>query len=282
MMPLVTWTDSTEEDQGMLKGYTLPLSPEGEANIVPTPPWHYSGDVLAIEFWTDPQAAAACLPPGLKADQCADGHALGLFVDWQFTAQDDEFLDPAKYQYREFYVLVDAVWRDTPVAWCPYIYVDNDAAMGRGWIQGYPKKLASVFQTRSFAAASPAAAPIAAGTTFAGSMSVHGRRAAAGRVTLREQVPELPAALLRPTVNRRYFPRLTAGQHDQPSVNELTMVVNDDFKFTNCWVGEGKIALPKTAGEELDALAPMRVGSGYRFSMSCTIKDLKILDGLGS
>lgn len=33
-------------------------------------------------------------------------------------------------------------------AYCPYIYVDNDSAMARGWIQGYPKKLAAVHQSR--------------------------------------------------------------------------------------------------------------------------------------
>ena len=56
-----------------------------------------------------------------------------MFLDWQFTAQDDEFLEPARYQYREAFILVDAMYRDVPVMWCPYIYVDNDAALARGW-----------------------------------------------------------------------------------------------------------------------------------------------------
>jgi len=69
---------------------------------------------------------------------------------WQFTAQDDEYLEPARYQYREAFILVDAMYRDEPVMWCPYIYVDNDAALARGWTQGFPKKMGSIFQTRSF------------------------------------------------------------------------------------------------------------------------------------
>ena len=89
-----------------------------------------------------------------------------MFLDWQFTAQDDEYLEPARYQYREAFILVDAMYRDEPVMWCPYIYVDNDAALARGWTQGFPKKMGSIFQTRSFAALGPAAAPVASGGRF--------------------------------------------------------------------------------------------------------------------
>jgi len=56
-----------------------------------------------------------------------------MFLDWQFTHRDDEYLEPARYQYREAFILVDAMYRDEPVMWCPYIYVDNDAALARGW-----------------------------------------------------------------------------------------------------------------------------------------------------
>ena len=41
----------------MLKGYMAPRSPLGQASIDPPPPWHYSGDVLAVEFWADPPAS---------------------------------------------------------------------------------------------------------------------------------------------------------------------------------------------------------------------------------
>ena len=110
----------------MLKGYTVPLSPRGIANLATKPPWHYAGGVIATEFWTDP-AAAGSVP------------------------------DPVRSQYHEFFVLMDARWQDTPVSWCPYIYVDNDHAMARGWIRGFPKKLGTVAQTRSFAGPNQAA-----------------------------------------------------------------------------------------------------------------------------
>src|ERR1700692_977819 len=147
----------------MLKGFTVPKSPFGQAALTPPPPWHYAGDVVGVEFWTDADAAAATLPNGRSPHPTSSGHAVMMFLDWQFTAQDDAYLDPARYQYREAFILVDAMYRDRPVMWCPYIYVDNDAALARGWTQGFPKKMGSIFQTRSYAAAGPAAAPVAPG-----------------------------------------------------------------------------------------------------------------------
>jgi len=43
----------------MLQGFTVPLSPQGEANLASAPPWHYAGDVLAVEFWRKDHSAIA-------------------------------------------------------------------------------------------------------------------------------------------------------------------------------------------------------------------------------
>jgi len=140
----------------MLKGFTAPRSLLGAAALVPSPPWHFAGDVLAVEFWNDPDVSVHTLPTGVELDKKCPGHSVALFTDYQFTAQNDEYLDPARYQSRGFSVLLDAMWKGARIAWCPYCYVDNDAALMRGWIQGYPRKIGAIHQTRTFAAASAA------------------------------------------------------------------------------------------------------------------------------
>ncbi len=144
----------------MLKGFTAPRSPLGVAALVPSPPWHFAGDVLAVEFWNDPDVSVHILPTGVELDKECPGHSVALFTDYQFTAQNDEYLDPARYQCRGFSVLLDAMWKGKQIAWCPYCYVDNDAALMRGWIQGYPGKFGTVHQTRTFATANAASAPL--------------------------------------------------------------------------------------------------------------------------
>ena len=262
----------------MLKGYFTPRTPLGLAAAAPPPPWHYSSDVVGVEFWTDPEAAAATLPIGLSPDPKSNGHALMMFLDWQFTAQDDEFLDPARYQYREAFVLLDAMYRDTPVMWCPYIYVDNDAALARGWTQGFPKKMGSIFQTRTFAAASLAAAPMVPGGRFGASLSAHGQRLAEACITLRNPVENGLSLLDRPTVLLRYFPRLAAGYQDKPAVNELAMSITDNLTVADAWVGEGELNIPDAQGEELHALAPSRIESGFRYSLAYSVTDLRVLE----
>lgn len=67
----------------------------------------------------------------------------------------------------------------------------------------------------------------------------------------------------RPVANLRYFPRLAAGQHETPAVNELVLSVIDNAQIAGVWTGEGKLSLPVAKGEEISDLQPVRVGAGF-------------------
>jgi len=261
----------------MLQGFSVPLSPEGKSSLTNLPPWHYSSDCMAIEYWADKQALAELLPPGVILDPSSDGRAFFWFLDWQFTGSNDEITDPARYQYREAFVMVEATFDGTPVNYCPYIFVDNDAAMARGWSQGYPKKLGTVFQTRTFAAPSAAAAPLAPGSRFGGSLSVHGERMATARVQLTDKIEDPRTVFNRPTVMRRYFPQLAKAGQSRPPVDELTLSLTDDLAIVDLWGGSAELTIPEVFGEEMHRIAPVRVGRGFRFGMSYSVTDLKIL-----
>jgi hypothetical protein len=66
--------------------------------------------ILGRPSRADPAAIAALLPPGVTPDEKSRGRAFFWFLDWQFTASNDEVTDPARYQYREAFVLVEAVF----------------------------------------------------------------------------------------------------------------------------------------------------------------------------
>jgi acetoacetate decarboxylase len=261
----------------MLKAFSVPITPQGKSALATLPPWHYSSDCIAIEYWADPTAVAALLPPGLTPDSSSPGRGFFWFLDWQFTGSNDELTDPARYQYREAFALVQARFNDMPVNYCPYIFVDNDAAMSRGWAQGFPKKLASVFQTRSFSAPSAAAAPLAKGSRFGASVSAHGDRLATARIQLEEKVADPTTVFNRPTTMRRYFPQLSAGLHEKPAVDELTLSLTDDLAIVDVWAGSAELEIPEVAGEDMHTIAPLRVGRGYRLGMAYSVTDLRIL-----
>jgi hypothetical protein len=70
-----------EGKRAVLKGYTVPLSPLGLANLAPPPPWHYSSDVVAAEFWVNRDAAQAALPPRVTIDGAGEARAVIMFLD---------------------------------------------------------------------------------------------------------------------------------------------------------------------------------------------------------
>jgi Acetoacetate decarboxylase (ADC) len=181
------------------------------------------------------------------------------------------------YQYREAFVLVEAIFEGTPINYCPYIFVDNDAAIARGWAQGFPKKFGSIFQTRSFSAPSAAAAPLAKGSRFGASVAAHGERLATARIQLEEKVENPTAVFNRPTTMRRHFSQLAAGHQQKPPVDELTMSLTDDLAIVDVWAGSAELAVPKVQGEDMHSLAPRRVGRGYRLGMAYSVTDLRIL-----
>jgi acetoacetate decarboxylase len=261
----------------MLKAFSVPLTPQGKSALATLPPWHYSSDCMAIEYWTDPGAVAALLPPGLTPDDKSGGRAFFWFLDWQFSGSNDELTDPARYQYREAFLLMEAIFEGAPVNYCPYIFVDNDAAIARGWAQGFPKKLASVYQTRSFSAPSLAAAPLTKGSRFGASVAAHGERLATARIQLEEKIDNPATVFNRPTTMRRYFPQVTAGKHETPAVDELTMSLTDNLAIVDVWAGAAELRIPEVAGEDMHLLAPWRVGRGYRLGMAYSVTDLRVL-----
>ncbi|TMD83380.1 MAG: acetoacetate decarboxylase [Chloroflexi bacterium] len=263
-----------------VKGFNYPLTPKGKSTLNPRPPWYYSADFLNIEFWAEPSAVAALLPAGLDPDLSAKGHCNALFYDWQFSGDNEEYLDPARYQYREFFILVDALYAGKPVAYCPYIFVDNDAALARGWTQGYPKRLGQVFQTRYHAATGKAGPALAPGSKFAGSLTAGGQRLAQGVVTLREPVDDPSQLKERPVVNLLHYPRLAAEKQDKPAIHELVENVPHSVKIEQAWRGEGSLTLPVCRGEEISDLAPVRCGKGIRASMAYVVDDLRTLKDL--
>ena len=288
-----------------LKGFSVPLSPEGRASLTPAPPWHYAGELLVVDFAADPAAVKAVLPPHLEPDPHDPGGCVAFFVAWQYASESgEEYLDPARSQYNEFILLVNALYRrpaevaggaaggfddagrrpleaaGDPVSTCPYIYVDKDTSMARGWIQGWPKKYGEVHTTRAFPLASKAAPRVEPGGRFGGTLAANGRRLAEAVVEL-EKVSDDPVYLgKRPVVNLRYFPQLAGGGKERPPVCELVRSMMSGVQRTEVWEGAATLDFFSAPDNELDVFRPATVRRGYRYCMTMTIDDLEVLEVL--
>lgn len=263
-----------------LQGYTVPRTPSGAASLVPPPPWHYVGDFLVVDFHADPEVAASLLPEGLDPHPDA-GRCAAVYADWQSCSElGDELVDPSRSHYREFYIVVNALLDGEEVTHCPFIWVDQDFAMARGWIQGFPKKLGEVWTTRTFGLECRAAPGLRAGSRFGGTCSARGRAISQAQVTL-ERVGDGSVHTAPPIVNVRHFPRLAAGRHDEPQIHELVRSRSRDRSVSEIWEGEASLELFAAPGEEHTLLSPLSVERGYRFTFAYTVDDLETVKELG-
>jgi len=262
----------------MLQGYTPPRTPKGTSSLVPTPPWHFVGNCLAVEYEADAEAVRSFLPTGLDyhSPQCTV-----YFVEWQYASNaGDEYLDPARSQYHETIFLLSASFENASCAYCPFIWVDQDVSLMRGLIQGWPKQIGSTWITRAHDLVSPATPTLGPGGRFGATLTVKDRRLVEAVVTLREQTTQLPAPGFAKAVNVRYFPQLTAGCHNRPAVHELVQLKSRDVQISPIWKGDAALNVFDQPLLELPALRPRKTLAGYRFSCALTIDDLVVLRDL--
>ncbi len=246
-----------------LKGFMPPLSPEGRASVVPAPPWHYSGDLLTIEYRTDPAAVATWLPDPIEPADEDPGAVAVVFADWQSCSDSfEELLDPARSQYKECFVVVRCTYRGEHYSRCIAIWVDKDFALARGWHQGYPKKLGSIWMTRPvrYGKAGPRLEP---GSRFGASVSVHDRRIIDAHFTITGSSEGAGFVNALPMLHNRYFPSIEPGE--KPSMDELVTMKSFDWEGSEVWQGEADLTFGDSPVEELTSIAPREmIGAYYR------------------
>jgi acetoacetate decarboxylase len=231
-----------------------------------------------VEYEADANAVRAFLPTGLDfvSTRCA-----AYFVEWQYASDSgEEYLDPVRSQYHETIILLSASFEGTPCAFCPFIWVDQDVSMMRGFAQGWPKQIGSTWITRASELPTKAGPMVAPGGKFGATLAAKDRRLVEAVVTLREQTSQLPNPGFARTVNTRHFPELVAGKHETPAIYELVQLKSRDVSVSPIWKGDATLQIFDHPYRELPELRPTKVVAGYRFSCALTVDDLILLRDL--
>ncbi|MDP9331153.1 MAG: acetoacetate decarboxylase family protein [Actinomycetota bacterium] len=258
-----------------LHGFMLPRSPEGRASLIPAPPWHYSGDVLTLEYRAASGAVGRWLPsPLAPADDEPDAVAV-IFADWQSCSDGgDELLDPVRSQYKEAFVVVRCRFEGETYSRCVLIWVDKDFALARGWYQGYPKKIGSIWMTRPITVgrAGPRLEP---GGVIGATLAANDRRLIDARFTIEGQSETGGFVNALPMLHSRLMPAIdpTAGD----VLDELVTMRSQDVELGPCWRGSFELTLHDEAVEELISLAPVEPIAGYWRQVGVTFAGGEIL-----
>ena len=255
-----------------LQGWTLPLSPTGRSSIVAPPPWHYSGEIIAVDFTAPRDAVAALLPRGLSP--APDGAASVVFADWCSASDHDErvLADPGIGQYREAYLVLHATRGDRRVGRVPFIWVDSELSLLRGQIQGFPKKLGQIAMTRPVELGRGGMRK-QKGASFAAHATSHGRRVLTARGAIEATSEKPPRAITLPLVHTRLFPSV---DKPEPAVHELQLGAIEGFECGTVFTGQAALELGATEYEEIAALGPVSVEKGYVFSLAFSVVGGKV------
>jgi acetoacetate decarboxylase len=244
-----------------LKSFLQPRSPEGRASIVPPPPWHYSGEVLTIEYRTDPARVAALLPDGVEPADDDPGAVAIIWADWQSCGDaGQELLDPIRSQYKECFVVVRCRYGDETYSRCVYIWVDKDFALARGWHQGYPKKVGSIWMTRPVTVGR-AGPRLESGGVFGATLQSNDRRLAEATLTLTGGSETGGFVNALPMLHSRWMASIEKDGGD--ALAELVTMRSRDVELGPAYTGTAEIRLFEAPGEELAALEPRETIAGY-------------------
>src|SRR5215204_832390 len=75
-----------------VKGFFYPRTASGRSSLIPSPPWYYSGDLLTVEYRTDPTRVAELLPVPLSLADEDPGAVALIWADWQSCSSSREEL----------------------------------------------------------------------------------------------------------------------------------------------------------------------------------------------
>ena len=247
---------------GELQGFLFPRTATGRSSILPPPPWHYSGDLLTIEYRTDPDRVLELLPPPLEPADDPGAVAL-VWADWQSCSNSgEELLDPVRAQYREVFFVVRGRYQGEHVSRCVYIWVDTDFSLVRGHYQGYPKKLGSIRMTRpvAYGKAGPRLAP---GGRFGATLAAYDRRLAEATFTITGTSDTGGFVNSHAMYHTRHLP--AAEPDGPPALHELVALKTTDVEAGPVYVGEADLTLHSAPTEEFDRLEPREmIGAYYR------------------
>lgn len=264
-----------------LKGFFAPKTPTGKSAIAPDMPWYYSGTLLTVEYLTDPANVKALLPEGLELADEHPGAVALIWADWQSCGQTKlELLDPGRAQYMEAFVVIRCKFEGVTYSRCVAIWVTKDFALARGFFQGYPKKLGSIYSTRVYNRG-VAAPRLEAGAKFGASIAAYDHRLASAIITLREPSDNNGFVNGHPMLHSRWMPSITPGLGN--SMDQLITMSGVDADLGTPWVGDAELELFDSQWDELKSILPVqKILGGYFREVGVTFNGGKLVKDMSN
>ncbi|MGI9233732.1 MAG: acetoacetate decarboxylase family protein [Woeseiaceae bacterium] len=244
-----------------MAGFYYPRTQSGRSAILPPVPWHYSGELITLEYRTDVDAVKALLPEGFELADEDPGAVAAIWADWASCSDDfNETLDPVRCQYKEMFIVIRCKYQGKTYSRCAFIWVDKEFAIIRGQHQGYPKKLGTIQMSRPMYTGK-AAPRLEAGGVFGATLAAWDRRLVQARFTISEKAESPGFVNAHPMVHNRWYPAIETNGED--SLSEVVTMSGFDVELGRCFTGDFDLEYFDSPVEELLSIAPKEPIAGY-------------------
>ena len=269
-----------------LKGYSVPFSPNGNAQIVGNLPWNFGVDIFAVNFKTDVEEIRKLLPEPLELSKEEPDGAYVWFGDWQGIwsgAENMLEVNPERVQYRECLLGVRCSYKGVEGHRVVYIWVDKDFSMLRGWFMGFPKKFGHVHigsGNRHLHDLNPALREVGVGPgqRYSSWVETHGNRVATATLELQRKITpaDLPQPFGTDLFHTIHFPSADVDSK-KPLVHQLIQTVSANHKFGEIWECKGSAVFGEDAFEEHTAIRPREITSAYLIPVGFSILGTRLI-----
>lgn len=257
-----------------MKGFTHFRTPSGKASIVDEGPFHWGIDYVTAYFKGEKETLQRLLPEGLKVNDGSGIAYIGEFISVSERNPQSVYLDPAQTIYHEAAIGIACNYAGRPGVYFAFMWVDKDWSLIRGWLNGYPKKMADEIVMTKLHPLNPLTGGVKVGSQLSGYAIRHGERIFSVHVKVGRRGSGEDVVRFGATYGLRLFP---ATDTTQTHVQELVEVSKSIPAVDDVWVGDGELRLGHSPGEELDSLQPLEVKYGCVYRTGFTISGAKVL-----
>ena len=242
-----------------LKPLSPPITEKGVSALVPQGPWCYAMEFVAVHFLTNTSDLKSIIPKQLTPT--GDVWAYVSSIVAVSKSWPEFYIEaPDLSQYMEAALFTKVNFNGKSYAYCPFMYVDKDLPLMRGYIVGFPKKIAKISIT-TFHKMLPGYEKPREGVVLSGFAIRSSYPLLKIRLKLERPCEKLPIEDFGPFLLPRYFPQLTSEVGGFARLVSLESIV----KYGDKWEGSANIELIGGINDELGSIPIKKVLRGYYY-----------------
>ncbi len=251
-------------------GYSYPLTPNGNGNVLGEPPYHFCGEEMVIVYKADPEEVKKFLPYPLEPSIENPGGCVIHFNSYESVVERDVNLLrdlPDRCLFTEAYIEVRCRFKGKESKIYVYFWVDKDYSLLRGWIFGAPKKIGEVrtsFEKHHMNELNPYFPKFDKGFEIGAVCSAHMEKLIFGSCKLDKRIEpsQMHKDIFIPTNNLILFPDVQMGYQGR-SVNKIAHNVMDTW-YGDVWeCSDAKLDFFESVAEEHTLLKPIEITASY-------------------